>query len=79
MGVNAAVVGILISAFYQPIWSSSILAPVDFALAPYYLVCSCFGSTPLDYCRYWCYRRIVHYIILRDKVKLPSMGVLQPL
>ena len=33
MGVNAAVVGILISAFYNPIWTSSILAPVDFALA----------------------------------------------
>lgn len=33
MGVNAAVVGILISAFYTPIWTSSILAPVDFALA----------------------------------------------
>ena len=26
MGVNAAVVGILISAFYQPIWSSSIFS-----------------------------------------------------
>lgn len=33
MGVNAAVVGILISAFYDPIWTSSILAPIDFALA----------------------------------------------
>ncbi|AOV06246.1 chromate transporter [Sporosarcina ureilytica] len=33
MGVNAAVVGILISAFYTPIWTSSILAPIDFALA----------------------------------------------
>ncbi|KXH78326.1 chromate transporter [Sporosarcina sp. HYO08] len=33
MGVNAAVIGILISAFYQPIWTSSILAPIDFALA----------------------------------------------
>ncbi len=33
MGVNAAVVGILISAFYQPIWSSSIFTPADFALA----------------------------------------------
>ncbi|MBE1556794.1 chromate transporter [Sporosarcina limicola] len=32
MGVNAAVVGILISAFYNPIWTSSILAPMDFAL-----------------------------------------------
>ena len=33
MGVNAAVVGILISALYIPIWTSSILAPADFALA----------------------------------------------
>lgn len=33
MGVNAAVVGILISAFYFPIWTSSIAAPIDFALA----------------------------------------------
>ncbi|WLR42172.1 chromate transporter [Bacillus carboniphilus] len=33
MGVNAAVVGILISAFYQPIFTSSIKSPIDFALA----------------------------------------------
>ncbi|MEH7276113.1 chromate transporter [Neobacillus vireti] len=33
MGVNAAVVGILIAAFYNPIWTSSILTPIDFALA----------------------------------------------
>lgn len=33
MGVNAAVVGILISAFYDPIWTSSIMAPIDFAFA----------------------------------------------
>ena len=33
MGVNAAVVGILISALYDPIWTSSIQAPIDFALA----------------------------------------------
>ncbi|NPC94600.1 chromate transporter [Bacillus sp. WMMC1349] len=33
MGVNAAVVGILISAFYEPIWTSSILEPLDFAFA----------------------------------------------
>lgn len=33
MGVNAAVVGILISAFYSPIWTSSILAPIDFVFA----------------------------------------------
>lgn len=33
MGVNAAVVGILIAAFYQPIWTSSIVEPIDFAFA----------------------------------------------
>ncbi|WP_179289067.1 chromate transporter [Bacillus sp. 7894-2] len=33
MGVNAAVVGILIAAFYHPIWTSSILEPADFAFA----------------------------------------------
>lgn len=33
MGVNAAVVGILISALYHPIWTSSILTKVDFVLA----------------------------------------------
>ncbi|MBP2239695.1 chromate transporter [Cytobacillus eiseniae] len=32
-GVNAAVVGILISAFYDPIWTSSILSSIDFAIA----------------------------------------------
>ncbi|MDT8859288.1 chromate transporter [Alkalihalobacillus sp. MEB130] len=33
MGVNAAVVGILIAAFYHPIWTSSILSALDFAFA----------------------------------------------
>ncbi|MFC4320482.1 chromate transporter [Litchfieldia salsa] len=33
MGVNAAVVGILISAFYHPIFTSSILEPIDFVFA----------------------------------------------
>ncbi|WP_274306987.1 chromate transporter [Solibacillus daqui] len=33
MGINAAVVGILIAAFYHPIWTSAILQPIDFALA----------------------------------------------
>lgn len=33
MGVNAGVVGILIAAFYDPIWTSSIVAPIDFAFA----------------------------------------------
>ncbi|MBP2079117.1 chromate transporter [Oceanobacillus polygoni] len=33
IGVNASVVGILIAALYDPIWTSSIHAPIDFALA----------------------------------------------
>ncbi|MEH7381870.1 chromate transporter [Bacillus sp. JJ1533] len=33
IGVNAAVVGILISAFYQPIWTSTVFTPIDFAVA----------------------------------------------
>jgi len=33
MGVNAAVVGILIAALYHPIWTSSILSAIDFAFA----------------------------------------------
>jgi len=32
-GINAAVVGILLAALYQPIWTSAIHAPTDFALA----------------------------------------------
>lgn len=32
-GVNAAVVGILLAALYNPIWTKAILAPIDFALA----------------------------------------------
>jgi chromate transporter len=33
MGVNAAVVGILIAALYHPIWTTSILSAFDFAFA----------------------------------------------
>jgi chromate transporter len=32
-GVNAAVVGILLAALYDPVWTSAILGPRDFALA----------------------------------------------
>jgi len=32
-GVNAAVVGILLAALYNPIWTKAILSPLDFALA----------------------------------------------
>jgi chromate transporter len=32
-GANAAVVGILAAAFYDPIWRGTVLVPADFALA----------------------------------------------
>jgi len=32
-GINAAVVGLLLAALYQPVWTSAIHAPADFALA----------------------------------------------
>ncbi|MGF1592607.1 MAG: chromate efflux transporter [Kiloniellaceae bacterium] len=33
LGVNAAVVGLLLAALYNPVWTSGILSPGDFALA----------------------------------------------
>jgi chromate transporter len=33
LGVNAAVVGLLLAALYNPVWTSGIVAPADFALA----------------------------------------------
>ncbi|MFA8438142.1 chromate transporter [Pueribacillus sp. YX66] len=33
IGINASVVGILIAAFYQPIWTSAIFGPIDFVIA----------------------------------------------
>jgi len=33
VGINAAVVGILIAAFYQPIWTSTIIVSIDFLFA----------------------------------------------
>lgn len=33
LGVNAAVVGLLLAALYRPVWTSGILSPADFALA----------------------------------------------
>ncbi len=32
-GVNAAVVGLLLAALYDPVWTSSVLSPEDFAIA----------------------------------------------
>lgn len=33
LGINAAVVGLLLAALYRPVWTSAILQPMDFALA----------------------------------------------
>jgi chromate transporter len=32
-GVNAAVVGLLASALYNPVWTSAVRGPADFAIA----------------------------------------------
>jgi len=32
-GINAAVVGLLLAALYQPVWQSAVLAQTDLALA----------------------------------------------
>jgi chromate transporter len=32
-GINAAVVGLLLAAFYNPVWTSAIFKPIDFGLA----------------------------------------------
>jgi chromate transporter len=32
-GVNAAVVGLLLAALYNPVWTAGIIGPADFALA----------------------------------------------
>lgn len=46
MAVNAAVVGILLAALYQPIWSSSIVTPIDFCLALLGFVALMFWKLP---------------------------------
>lgn len=33
LGINAAVVGLLLAAFYNPVWTSAIKSPADFCLA----------------------------------------------
>ncbi|MOA63419.1 Chromate transporter [compost metagenome] len=46
MGINAAVVGILLSALYHPLWTTAILAPADFALAGILFVMLVFWKCP---------------------------------
>lgn len=46
LGVNAAVVGLLLAAFYQPVWTSAIYSPPDFALALGAFLLLVFWKTP---------------------------------
>jgi len=45
-GVNAAVVGLLLAALYQPVWTSAIFTPRDFGLALVALVALMFWKLP---------------------------------
>ena len=46
LGVNAAVVGLLLAALYQPVWTSAIRAPQDFGLALVALIALMFWKLP---------------------------------
>lgn len=46
VGVNAAVVGILLAALYDPLWTTAILKPIDFALAVILFVMLVFWKLP---------------------------------
>lgn len=46
MGINAAVVGLLLAALYHPVWTSAIFSPRDFALAVLALVALMFWKWP---------------------------------
>ena len=45
-GINAAVVGLLLAAFYNPVWKSAIHGPKDFGLALLALVGLMFWKLP---------------------------------
>ncbi len=46
LGVNAAVVGLLLAALYNPVWTSAILSPADFGLALAAFTLLVFWKTP---------------------------------
>ena len=46
LGVNAAVVGLLLAAFYDPVWTNGILTPVDFILAAIAFIALVFWKAP---------------------------------
>ncbi|MFC4276285.1 chromate efflux transporter [Achromobacter aloeverae] len=45
-GINAGVVGLLVAALYQPVWTSAVLRPADFGLALVALVALMFWKLP---------------------------------
>jgi chromate transporter len=45
-GINAAVLGLLLSAFYNPVWTSAILSPKDFGLAAVCFLLLVFWKAP---------------------------------
>ncbi len=46
LGVNAVVVGLLLAALYDPVWTSAILSAADFALALAAFTLLMFWKTP---------------------------------
>jgi chromate transporter len=46
LGINAAVVGLLLAAFYHPVWTSGILSALDFALAAFAFLLLAFWKSP---------------------------------
>jgi len=46
VGINAGVVGILLAALYNPLWSTAILAPLDFVLAAILFLLLVFWKLP---------------------------------
>lgn len=46
VGINAAVVGILLAALYNPLWTTAIMGPRDFALATLLFVLLVFWKAP---------------------------------
>ncbi|AIQ29512.1 MULTISPECIES: chromate transporter [unclassified Paenibacillus] len=45
-GINAAVVGLLLAALYDPLWTSAIVEPMDFALAAILFIMLVFWKLP---------------------------------
>ncbi|MFI2856282.1 chromate efflux transporter [Paenibacillus sp. JSM ZJ436] len=46
VGINAAVVGILLAALYDPLWTTTILSPADFAMAAVFFLMLVFWKLP---------------------------------